>query len=1399
MGILTRGFFVVLCSVATMAGCPGTEDPPPTEDVTDATGDLNIDTLEVGAETDTTDTADTADTADTVDAGDSSDTSDGDVPGDLPPETADVPVDDGQPDVPDAADVPIGKPVAPGDLMISELMVNPVGLSDLAGEWIELRNLSGVTLDLSSCVLSDDDGDAASLSDGEGSLAFTGAFYVIARLADPAQNGGVNAQLALDGFTLSNAADEVKIVCGGQEIDVLRYTDESSGAFPLTAGRALSFDSGGPQTAANNDDPAKWCPAVAAYQGDNYGSPGALNPFCPDAPDGLDGCRLAEPDDVGVLAGDNVALSVEVLEGGITDKTPFVDPFVGLTIEVGHGPVGSDPAGPTAAATWTWLAAPAVNPWSNTDGDGYDRYGVTLSPPVGSRAVVARASLDGGATWSYCDLDGFTADGSAAGSFTVHANPCSPNPCTTPPPANCVDQIVVGYEATGSCTVTEAFSATCEYEPAYQDCSEILGTCVVDQCVGAPPQPAAGDLVISELMIHPTTDGDPDGEWFELTNLSGTDLNLGGCLLRDLGGESYEFNEPLVHVAAGATVLFARASAVSLGGVTPDYVYGNALSFDNDADELQVQCGSVVVDVVAWDAAFLSAGASVIGGPGASIQLRTTQTTSEANDLGVNWCTSVAPIVDGDAGSPGVANPPCAELVAVEKCRLQSPAALTLDATFPFMVVGRIRQQGVTDITVNNDPDPQVLAQAAMGPAGTNPAVDATGWTLVDAAPEEGYVDSGDDGHDSYAASLIAPTLPGEYAVAFRFSADGGASWTFCDRDLGPGLDGSEDGYQPTAAGALTVDELDACSPNPCLDPPVATCTGDVATSHAAEGTCTPNGIEFSCDYLATDSDCVALGGTCSDGACVGVATAPTNGEAIITEMMLADGPGKGQWIELLGTAEVVNLDGCTVTAGDAQVTFFGDAVLFEGERLVVAHSSVSGAQAAAVWGDQGDGITLGDAVSVSCGGSLVDAVDLSSFDPPAQGRSIALDPAAQGAVSNDSPGAWCASADALAGGLFGSPGAANTVCPPTLAVGQCRLDSPATYVGFTGDTVGLEGRWFLAGQTDVSDANDASADLLSECGTGPEGVPPTSASWRYASAGAVPGWDASATADAGWDAYAVEIGMNLGGVGDAACRFSADRGRSWTYCDRDTGVAGSDGSEDGYASADAGKLSLFDPCATNPCTDGPVDSCGGDVLTSYQSPGDCSNNSAVVVCDYPPTVTDCAEKGGTCEVDTCSIPPDPIAGELLMSEFMAAPGEGSSWVEIHNPTAGILNLVGCSLEVDGEPHLIDDDLLLIPGGYVVLASAVETGLGASWIFAGLGLNPVGATLELICAGQSVDTVSYVSGGSWPVVTTARSTTLRVAASDAMTNDLGGAWCLSPDSYTNENFGTPGGPGVACF
>jgi hypothetical protein len=97
----------------------------------------------------------------------------------------------------------VGVAPGPGDVLITEIMVNPQAVDDILGEWVELTNTSGEDLNLSGCKLRDDGRNEWTFPDGA-SLA-SGGVVVIGRSADNGLNGGAAVDFATEGgLTLNN-------------------------------------------------------------------------------------------------------------------------------------------------------------------------------------------------------------------------------------------------------------------------------------------------------------------------------------------------------------------------------------------------------------------------------------------------------------------------------------------------------------------------------------------------------------------------------------------------------------------------------------------------------------------------------------------------------------------------------------------------------------------------------------------------------------------------------------------------------------------------------------------------------------------------------------------------------------------------------------------------------------------------------------------------------------------------------------------------------------------------------------------------------------------------------------------------------------------------------------------
>jgi len=110
------------------------------------------------------------------------------------------------------------------DLLITEVMANPLAVSDARGEWLELFNPTQQSINLSGAVLSDS-GSGEHIIPGDTSIVIDpGDYFVLARNGDTAINGGVVADYVYGSdFSLSNSSDEIIFSNGSNELLRLDY------------------------------------------------------------------------------------------------------------------------------------------------------------------------------------------------------------------------------------------------------------------------------------------------------------------------------------------------------------------------------------------------------------------------------------------------------------------------------------------------------------------------------------------------------------------------------------------------------------------------------------------------------------------------------------------------------------------------------------------------------------------------------------------------------------------------------------------------------------------------------------------------------------------------------------------------------------------------------------------------------------------------------------------------------------------------------------------------------------------------------------------------------------------------------------------------------------------------
>lgn len=177
------------------------------------------------------------------------------------------------------------------------------------------------------------------------------------------------------------------------------------------------------------------------------------------------------------------------------------------------------------------------------------------------------------------------------------------------------------------------------------------------------PTPAAGEIVITEIMPDSDVVTDDCGEWFEIYNPSAdVTYNLRGCTFRDLSN-AHTVGTDLI-IGPGELLSLARYEAepycnTMLGITGPgfafDYSYGATVKLGNEGDTLTVACGGATVDAVDFTAWTIV--------KGASFNLDPDSFDATTNDDGASWCSGVnvynMAAGEVDRGTPGAANTDC--------------------------------------------------------------------------------------------------------------------------------------------------------------------------------------------------------------------------------------------------------------------------------------------------------------------------------------------------------------------------------------------------------------------------------------------------------------------------------------------------------------------------------------------------------------------------------------------------------------------------------------------------------------------------------------------------------------------------------------------------------------------
>jgi len=583
----------------------------------------------------------------------------------------------------DDDDLTIWDEVPVGSLVVTEILANP---NVSRPEFVEVQNASAATVSLQGCQVADGGSSAhefvlnapVSLEPGQRALLSGEEFL-------GAAEGEIVPDAIWDGIVLNQGdeAESFTINCpdgigGRQMIDTVSF---DWGDLGVARGRSwqLAID----PDATANDDPSNWCAAPA--QSDviyavvdgvpDYGSPGAdttcetLGGLAPTLAGDVviseilihefDGLReWFELHNPGTETVDvrNCVLTDEALAGGSDPNTHTINYEAGGTIiEAGGFLLLSR----TAADITDDGSLLADYPYSALSFTNTEAQRLSIDCPVGDTLVridettydwSERASLYRGHSLSL-----------SSGALDSEAN--------DDPDSWCV----------GS---TSYFStSTDDVPPSTLTAYGTPGT-ANPTCPEPGPYPAAGELVITELLI----DVIPGvREWVELYNPGPTELDLFGCDLVDVPVDEVAANPETANrhrltpeggtttIAGGGYLLLSKTGTdiTDDGAVVADYTYSGITLNNSDPQYLWLECptatGVLTVDQIEFDWDDYST-----EDKGSSLSLSSSTYTASANDLANNWClaqssdlyfsvtsTDVPPVTQEAHGTPGTGNGAC--------------------------------------------------------------------------------------------------------------------------------------------------------------------------------------------------------------------------------------------------------------------------------------------------------------------------------------------------------------------------------------------------------------------------------------------------------------------------------------------------------------------------------------------------------------------------------------------------------------------------------------------------------------------------------------------------------------------------------------------------------------------
>lgn len=493
--------------------------------------------------------------------------------------------------------------LVPGDLVITEVMANPMG-DDSGNEWFELYNAGSQAIDLSGVVLvvSKADGSAEKTHPMVEVVLQPGDYLVAGDILPELKPAWVDYGYANALGGLVNGGGLIAIRCDDAEIDSFEYP-EAPGS---DGGVTTILDGNVAPDHLANDEAANLCASTVAFAGATgvTGSPGEANEACNVVVPGtcLDGgaSRATVPPVLGDLVISEFMPGPDVVSD---TEGEWFEVYVAATVDLNGVVAGRTVGTPQASISSPDCVTAAAGSYvlfaRNADGamnGGLPEVDATFNFSLVGGTVDSPGSIFVGLGDEVLDQVSWTTSETGA-STALKADQL--DPVANDVAANYVT-CEAAYGADGNTGTPGAANDTCATPE---------GMCNDGGTFRAIVAPTAGQLRITEALADPASTGtDTAQEWFEIRATAAFDLN--GVGFNEDAADTVALtlsSVDCIEMADGDVRLFARNAIAppdvgNNGGLpTPDFLFSFSLNNSNTG-RLFASVGGAVIETFIYDA-----------------------------------------------------------------------------------------------------------------------------------------------------------------------------------------------------------------------------------------------------------------------------------------------------------------------------------------------------------------------------------------------------------------------------------------------------------------------------------------------------------------------------------------------------------------------------------------------------------------------------------------------------------------------------------------------------------------------------------------------------------------------------------------------------------------------------